>query len=561
MRSHHLTRVPPFPSPPSRRARVASIAALVGACVAALPRASSAQSNYRLAPVGGRSTLLGGTGIVYGRDAAAGFLNPATAVLADDNRLSFSANFYTINLNLAPNWYQPGTVNEAVFGNLNLKTNSTTDFEFNALPSSLCLYVKAGSIEAIRKRITNPQTRDATIGICFATVQSSLFNFAAEGFNAQQGRLITRQAQTVAQSYVRFAAGPTYAMHITDALAVGASLHATLASHRSLFAATGATYGANSAVDASGRPISSLFYSGSRGDALQLEPLLGATYRFGRQKIGMSVKFPSLHVFGVGGANQNSHYEGAGLGSATSTVTAAGTFKSRSPMRISLGTGLEAKWGNAEFNTSYSPATSGYSAELDGNATDIRGDSINDRVVKYSLAERSRGVVNFALGAEVFFSSKISMLAGAATDLSAVSRGDLQGSLFNYHPARLNRASLSLGAASHGDGGEIMLGTEFSAGYGDRLAVNSYQLPSAITSTGTSSFQLMFVIAGSTSLKAIKRAVVDVKRVLSEPSNKKSEPIKAANPESKTVAPAEPAKPVEAVPTPPNPDAPPPKPE
>lgn len=552
-----LTRVPTYPLlPRSRRVHFACLAVSVSA---ALPAAASAQSNYRLAPVGGRSTLLGGTGIVYGRDAAAAFLNPATAVLADDNRLSFSANFYTVNLNLAPNWYQPGRVNEAAFGKLNTTGNATTDFEFNALPSSLCLFIKAGSIEAIRKRIKDPQTRDAAIGLCFATVQSSLFNFAAEGFNSQQGRLVTRQAQTVSQSYVRFAFGPTYAMHITEALAVGASLHASLASHRSLFAATGATYGAQSAVDANGKPISTLFYSGSRGDALQVEPLLGATYRFGRQKIGVSFKLPSLHVFGVGGANQNSHYEGSGIGSATSTVTASGTFKSRSPMRISLGTGVEAKWGNAEFNTSYSPATSGYSADLEGNATDIRGDTIDDRVVKYSLAERSRGVVNFALGAEVFFSSKISVLGGLATDLSAVSKGALNGSLFNYHPSRLNRASISVGAASHGDGGEILLGTEISAGYGDRLAVNSYQLPSAITATGTSSYQMMFVIAGSTSLKAIKRAVVDVKKVLSEP--KKTEPIKPANPESKTVVPAAPAKPVEPVATPPNPDAPPAKPE
>jgi len=518
-----------------------------------LPGVVAAQSNYRLAPVGGRSTLLGGTGMVYGRDAAAAFLNPATAVLADDNRLSFSANFYTVNLNLAPNWYQPGAVNEAVFGKLNTTSNATTDFEFNALPSSLCLFIRAGSIEAIRKRIKDPKTRDASIGVCFATVQSSLFNFAAEGFNAQQGSVVTRQAQTVSQSHVRFAFGPTYAMNLTDELAVGASLHASLASHRSLFAATGATYGANSAVDANGRPISSLFYSGSRGDALQVEPLLGATYRFGRQKIGLSFKLPSLHVFGVGGANQNSHYEGAGIGSATSTVTASGTFKSRSPMRISLGTGFEAKWGNAEFNTSYSPATRGYSAELEGNATDIRGDTIDDRAVKYSLAERSRGVVNFALGAEVFFSSKISILGGLATDLSAVSKGELNGSLFNYHPARLNRASISVGAASHGDGGEILLGTEISAGYGERLAVNSYQLPSAIMATGTSSYQMMFVIAGSTSLKAIKRAVTDVKKVLNQPAT--AQPIKPMNPEVRVPA-AAPAKTVVPEQTRPNPDAP-----
>lgn len=516
---------------------------------------ASAQSNYRLAPVGGRSTLLGGTGIVYGRDGAAAFLNPATAVLADDNRLSFAVNFYTVNLMLAPNWYEPGPTDRSVFGNMNLKNQASTDFEFNALPSSLCLFIKVGSIELLARRIKNEKARDARLGLCFATMQSQVFNFAAEGYNETSGSITTRQAQSVSQSFTRFAFGPSYAMHITDALAVGASLHATLATHRSLFASSATTYGAIRS-EAAGRPITSTFYSGSRGDSFQFEPLFGATYRFGRQKVGASFKFPSLHVFGIGGANRNSYFDGNG--GSTSTVTTEGSFVSRSPMRLSLGTGVEAKWGNAEVNTSFSPATRGYSAELEGNEVEVRNDSFSDRVVKQSLSERSRGVVNFSAGAEVFLSPKISVLGGLATDLSAVSQGNLKGSLFNYNPSRTHRVATSFGVASHGDGGEILLGGELSAGWGERLAVNSYQLPPAVQTTGHSTFQLMFVIAGSTSLKALKRAVTDVKKVLTEP--KKSAPAALPNPESK-MPPATPEQPVKPEPTPPNPDAPKPKPE
>ena len=83
--------------------------------------------------------------------------------------------------------------------------------------------------------------------------------------------------------------------------------------------------------------------------------------------------------------------------------------------------------------------------------------------------------------------------------------------------------------------------------------MNSYQLPSAIQATGTSSYQMMFVIAGSTSLKAIKRAVTDVKKVLNQPAV--AQPIKPMNPEVR-VPPAVPAKPVVPEQTPPNPDAP-----
>lgn len=514
-----------------------------------------AQSNYRLAPVGGRSTLLGGTGIVYGRDGAAAFLNPATAVLADDNRLSFAVNFYTVNLVLAPNWYEPGPTDRSVFGNMNLKNQAMTDFEFNALPSSLCLFIKVGSIGPLARRIKDEKARDARLGLCFATMQSQVFNFAAEGYDEISGAITTRQAQSVSQSFTRFAAGPTYAMNITEALAIGASLHATLATHRSLFAASATTYGAIRS-EAAGRPITSTFYSGSRGDSFQFEPLFGATYRFGKQKVGVSFKFPSLHVYGVGGANQNSYFDGNG--STTSTLTAQGSFVSRSPMRLSLGTGVEAKWGNAEVNTSFSPATRGYSAELEGSQVDLQNESFSDRAVKYSLSQRSRGVVNFAAGAEIFVSPKISMLTGLATDLSAISQGNLKGGTFNYNPSRTHRVAASFGLASHGDGGEILLGGELSAGWGERLAVNSYQLPPEVQTVGHSTYQLMFVIAGSTSLKAIKRAVTDVKKVLTEP--KKVAPAPLPNPESK-VPEARPEEPITPEPTPPNPDARKPKPE
>ena len=505
--------------------RIFSLSALL-----LLPCTTLAQSNYRLAPIGGRSTLLGGTGIVYGRDGAAAFLNPATAVLADDNRLSFAVNFYTMNLLVAPSFYAPGPTDPNVFGGMNLHNTATTDFSFNALPSSLCLFMKIGAVPFLARRITDPNARAARFGMCFAMVQNETFNFAADGYSETSGSFVTRQAQTVSQSYSRFAVGPTYAMHLTEELAIGASLHGTLAAHRSLFAASATTYGATQSVDGAGKPISTLFYAGSRGDSFQFEPLIGATYRFGKQKIGASIKFPSIHVYGIGGANRQSNYDGSGT--QTSIVTAEGSFVSRSPMRFSFGTGVEAKWGNAEFNTSFSPPSTGYRVELEGRDVTTKDGVLDDRAQRYALEERARGVFNASVGAEIFVSQKISALGGFATDFSALSSGALQGSLFNYYPSRTHRLMTSFGIASHGEGGELLVGGELSAGWGQRLAVNSYQLPPAVQTTGHATFQLMLVIAGSTSLKAIQRAVTDVKRVITEP--RRDRPATPHNPEEPT---------------------------
>ena len=49
-------------------------AALIGATLLFASRGAMAQSNDRSAPIGGRSQLLGGTGMTYGRDATAAFV-------------------------------------------------------------------------------------------------------------------------------------------------------------------------------------------------------------------------------------------------------------------------------------------------------------------------------------------------------------------------------------------------------------------------------------------------------------------------------------------------------
>ncbi|MDF2692519.1 MAG: hypothetical protein K0S65_902 [Labilithrix sp.] len=469
-----------------------------------------AQSNYRSAPVGGRSQLLGGTGMTYGRDASAAFLNPATAVLVDDQRLSFSVNFYTVSLVYAPRWYVPGPIDRSRFGALDIESPTMTDVEFTALPSSLCIFFRVDDVKFLVKEEKDPRTREARLGLCFATISSQTFNFAAEGFSETRPSSVSRQAQTLSQSYTRFAAGPTYAMHVSNALAIGASLHASLASHRSLLAATATTYGTSAS------PINSMFYSGSRGDSFQLEATVGATLRFGKQTVGMSLKSPSVHVYGVGGANRQSYFDGSG--STASLVSSQGSFVSRSPPRLSLGTGIEGRWGLAELDTSYNFPIDAYSAELEGRRVNTTSGVVDDQPASFALSERARGVVNFAGGIELFMSPKVSLLTGISTDFSAVPSGALRGgSLFNYYPYQTHRVAGSFGISSHGEGGELLFGGEVSVGWGDRLAVNSYQLPPEIGTTGHGTYQVMLVVAGSTSLRTLKRAVEDVREIIRKP--------------------------------------------
>jgi hypothetical protein len=452
--------------------------------------------------------------MVYGRDASAAFLNPATAVLVDDDRLSFSVNFYLLSYFRAPSWYAPGPIDRSAFGDLRIDHPATSSISFTALPSSLCLFFRAGDVQALTIAQKDPRTREAKIGFCLATIVDENFATTADRFTESHVPGATRQVQTVAQSYTRFAAGPTYAMHVSNALAVGASIHGNLASHRSLMSAASTTFGS------SAQPIATSFDRASRGDSFDFTATAGATYRFGRQTVGVSVQSPSLHVYGLGSVTEQAHFDGAGTGS--TLLNARGSFVSRSPLRVGLGTGFEGAWGQAELDVFYNHALGrAFSAQLDGQQTNTKNGAVDDAAIALDLAERARGVVNFGAGVELVASPTISVLAGLSTDVTAVSAGALGTTPFVYFPQSTDRIAGSLGIGSRGSGGELLVGAEVMYGWGQRLAVNSYQLPPDLAPTQQNVTQVTLVVAGATNLRTLKRAVEDVRDILRQPPPKK----------------------------------------
>ena len=486
--------------------RVALSAALM-TMIAARPGGARAQANYKLAPVGGRTTLVGGTGLAYGRDSASAFLNPATVVRVDPGRLAFSVNFYELSVFTAKSWYQPGDVDRARFGDLNRDQATVTTIGFDTLPGSLCIFLRIADIPFLergdRKDFAEKQAR---LGLCLATVQSSDFSLNREDYLQRTATGGSTQAQTAIQSFRRISTGPTYAMHITNALALGASLHVSRAGFRSTFESTSTTAGPG------GQAIASSFFNSAHGNSYDLSATVGATYRIGRfQTVALALEAPSLHLFGAGGLNHSSHYVGAGDG--TSSVTADGQFAAYTPVRLALGTGIERSWGSAEVNVSYNlPLGSAYRATLDGRAVDVTGGAVNDRPASLELSTRGRGAVNIGLGGEAVIAPYLTLLTGVGTDLSTARRGSLAEDPMTYFPSRTHRVTGSLGLGSHGTGGDLLVGGELSYAWGERLAVNSYQLPSRFDTAFTQSFGLLIVVAGSTSYSAIKRAVTDINK-------------------------------------------------
>jgi hypothetical protein len=492
--------------------RACGIASILAALGVAWPAAALAQSNHRLAPVGGRTTLVGGTGLAFGRDSASAFLNPATVVRVDPGRLAFSVNFYALSLTVAPDWYHPGSVDRATFGAVPRDRVSITNAEFDPLPGSLCGFFRIGDIPFMaREASADLRERQARLGICLATVQSSSFLFNAEDYAQASATGRTRQAGSIRQTFGRFAIGPSYAMYIDDHLAIGASVHLSRASFRNTVGNTATTYGPGPS------PINSGFYKTSRGDSFDLSVSAGATYRIRNQTLALTVELPSLHLFGNGGINLYTHSNGGPV--ATANTTAAGDFRFNTPLRVGLGTGYEASWGSAELNVGfYAPQAKAYQASMQGRSLESGAGQTVDRAIDVQLGARSRGAVNLGLGGEVFLTPKISLLGGINTDISSVPKGTLGTDPLDFHSGDTSRVAVSFGYGSHGEGGDLLIGSELSYGWGERLAVNAYQLPPRLDPTPTRTFSALFVLAGSTSIRAITRAVTDATKAIIAPT-------------------------------------------
>ena len=480
---------------------------------------ASAQGNHRLAPVGGRTTLVGGTGLVYANDSAAAFLNPATVVRIESGRLAFAVSFYQLTLAKAPRWYQPGAIDRATFGDVPSEGASTHNTDIDGLPGNLCLYLPIADIKVFAREASEElRARRARLGLCLANVERGSYTFNEESY-AQAGPFgVSRQASSVRQTFSRFVIGPTYSMYIDNALAVGASLHFNRTSVRRSIGNTSTLYG-------SGAAISSVLSNAARGDAHAVSATIGATYRIGsRQTVAAVIEVPSVHLFGSGGMSNFSHFDGPG-GSGTSSVAASGSFATQTPWRFALGTGIAGAWGSAELNVSFhTPVGEAYRADLEGRSYEARGPSSADRSASLALSARSRGAVNIGIGGEYFFSPGLSVLAGLGTDISAVPRGALGRDAFTYFSADTHRAFTSFGVGSHGTGGDLLLGGELAYGWGEQLATNAYVLPPRVEATRLTQIQVMFVLAGSTSLRNITRAVQDVGHAIEPKGTKKPAP-------------------------------------
>ena len=315
-------RIPP-------RSLVGPIVAL--AAVMESPCGARAQGNDRSAPTGGRSALMGNTGVALARDGAAPFINPATIVVIDDQRLAFSVNFFTYSLRHFSHWNQPGPVDASKFGSVALDTSGDSSTRFQALPSTLCLFFTLSGITPLGDGNAPPPGTPRgrqKLAFCLGTLESDSVNLTALQFHGQTSAGSTSQIESIARSWNRIYVGPTYGVELTDHLALGLSLHGVVTS------ASFVVDGSSISTLVGGTAIQSGL--GTEGYAYSFDLLanVGVTYKIGSLTLGADGQLPSVH--GVGKLQVTAHDDTSGMSGSSDLDTASGSFRAPPPIRLAV---------------------------------------------------------------------------------------------------------------------------------------------------------------------------------------------------------------------------------
>jgi hypothetical protein len=474
-----------------------------------------AQGNYRSTPTGGRSALLGDTGVALGGDGSAPFLNPATIVRIRDANLAFSVNFFSFTANHFSSWHEPGPVDTQRFGALSLPDTSTSNSRFELIPSTLCVFFTVAgwgdpNDEQIAPdaRFLAPRSGRQKLAACFGTTEQQTLSLPALAFKGAVPGGATQSAQSVDETWRRFHVGPSYAIDVTEDLSLGVSIHGVFTSYGMQRASSAIT------SDAAGRPVASALDASASGRTLALDARVGATWRLEPLTFGLTVKPPSLHLFGSYDA---ALHRQSITPDASAAQLATGSGDLRAPIPASVGLGVAAHLGRLRFEidgTYYFPLDAALATSLHVDATTMAGGAVAPSSAELTSAARARGTVNGAAGVEYFVAPALSVLGGLATDLTSTADLPTDTSIGALHASRLSRVLLSFGIGSYGTAGTVLIGTQLSYGWGQTIAVNPYAIPNAYATVDTQTYGAMLVLAGSTNLRAVRGAVESVQEIV-----------------------------------------------
>jgi hypothetical protein len=459
----------------------------------------AAQGNFRATPTGGRSALMGGTGVALGTDGASVFLNPAT-LMQTDWQLSASVNLVSGEYQIVHRYVAPGPVDP----NFGPKDTTITKMAFDVLPTTVCLFTTGPKL--IRATTDRGHTK---LGLCFGSLEHDKFEFVGHGYLGGTDPA-TQALQSTVRTWQRFILAPTAAILLTPTVALGASINAN-------FSNIGGVASMSSITNGSATPTMISNYDNAfHGDAFGLSTTIGLTVRQRRWLFGFAAGSSDWTFYGTSQISSSTISSGATT--YASTYSGSGTFRPQAPWRLSAGASRQWQWGSAELDVSVGiPHDVAFQLNSTGTETVSTDGVVVTRPSSVNLTERPSGVLQAALGTEWYLSPQFSLLGGISGSFT------LNPVLTGVLPTRQQRAGVSLGVGSHGQGGDLVFGLDVSYARGQTIATNGYVFPPRLEAVDMEGVRIIFILAGSTSLQTLARGVKDM---IGTPATRQEERVK-----------------------------------
>jgi hypothetical protein len=455
-----------------------------------------------MAPLGGRSALLGGTGVALGVDGAAPFLNPAAIVRIADRRISFSARFFRLSQRTLTDLHQPGVVDPA-YGPLELPETSFRSTRLHSVPDTTCYFFSRSGGEGAEL------SGRSKLALCLGKTEEQEFQITALNYTGSSAGRRVDQSQSLRDSWGTWSFGPTFAIYLRNDLAVGASLNLTRTRYET--SSSISTIAEELGTDAA---VSSAYQSAESGSAWGGVAHLGVTYRLSQKVVlGASLRTPSLHVTGDYSASEDSRLD---TGVTLSHWGGDGDFAVHTPVRVGLGLGAEYDRVRFEGNVFFHSGVQNFArAEIVRDALSISDAQGFDRSSDVFVRRESvNPVVNFGVGAEYFMSKDLSLLTGFASDVSALAdlpERSLDGRLFHE---RFNAWHAGVGITSYTDYGDLVFGARGDYLTGDMAVLNGLALPLERDRISAREWAITLILAGRVSLSTVAEAAEDLGEIV-----------------------------------------------
>jgi hypothetical protein len=476
-----------------------AIACAAAAAALALAPAARAQGNLRPAPTGGRSQLMGGTGIALGDDSAAPFLNPAAIVRIPDTGVAFSSAFYAYTRTHFERFHQPSPSDPA-FGPLDFPDTDLNRGRIDGIPATLCFFLTFRTGGSARKEAaaSSELAGRQKIAACLGNLERTVFDATGQSYANSSGALNTNQTLSVTHRYNRLYAGPTYSAYVSNRLALGASLYGMVTTTSSTYSVDAVSY------RTAGTALGSAFDTALNAYSVDTGLLFGLNYHLsGGQIVGLSVSTPTLHA--IGGYRATTTTAELSPAAAAVLTSANGGFVAAPPLRIGAGLGAEfGRWRVEGDATAWIPIQPFARATPTVDETLLASGRASTSSFDTTVQTDAHAIVNSAVGVEYFFNPRFSLLLGAATDWSVIPPYPTNPPATTLVPSRTQRVAVSFGGGGRIENAEVVVGTELSYGWGTAVAVDPFATPPHFAVVDTRSIGVVLVVGGRTSFGALR---------------------------------------------------------